>query len=95
MVYFQNIPVSNSTKQTSSLPLKKILRLIEQMEAHSREAPLLSTLYNSLANAYQQRNSSQQDSELAIQAYEKAICLQRKLNFKTDLAETLLKQGNL
>lgn len=65
------------------------------MEANSEEAPLLATLYNSLANAYQQRNSSHQDRELAIQAYEKAISLQKKFNFRSDLAETLLKQGNL
>ncbi|BAZ63531.1 hypothetical protein NIES4105_92570 [Calothrix sp. NIES-4105] len=88
-------PIKNPSKETSSLPLEEILRLIEQIEAQGEEAPLLATLYDSLANAYQQRGNSHQNRQMAIQAYEKAISLEKKLNLKTDLAESLFRLGNL
>jgi tetratricopeptide (TPR) repeat protein len=83
------------SKEPGGLPLEEILRLIEQIEAEEQESPLLSTLYDSLAKAYQQRYQSSQNRQLAIQAYEKAIALQTKLGLKADLAESLENLGNL
>ena len=82
-------------KEPGGLPLEEILRLIEQIEAQEKEAPLLATLYESLAEAYEQRYHSQQERQLAIKAYEKAIALQTKLGLKADLASSLEKLGNL
>ncbi len=90
-------PVQQTTtpKKTSGLPLEEILRLIEQIELQDRESPLLATLYDSLAQAYQQRYHGNQERQLAIQAYEKAIALQKKLGLKADLASSLESLGNL
>jgi tetratricopeptide (TPR) repeat protein len=82
-------------EEPGGLPLEEILRLIEQIEAQEKEAPLLATLYDSLAKAYEQRYRSQQERQLAIKAYEKAIALQTKLGLKADLASSLEKLGNL
>ncbi|MEH2230363.1 MAG: tetratricopeptide repeat protein, partial [Nostoc sp.] len=82
-------------EEPGGLPLEEILRLIEQIEAQEKEAPLLATLYESLAEAYEQRYRSQQERQLAIKAYEKAIALQTKLGLKADLASSLEKLGNL
>ncbi|MEH1957405.1 tetratricopeptide repeat protein [Nostoc sp.] len=83
------------SEEPGGLPLEEILRLIEQIEAQEKEAPLLATLYESLAEAYEQRYHSQQERQLAIKAYEKAIALQTKLGLKADLASSLEKLGNL
>ena len=82
-------------QEPGGLPLEEILRLIEQIEAQEKEAPLLATLYESLAEAYEQRYHSQQERQLAIKAYQKAIALQTKLGLKADLAGSLEKLGNL
>lgn len=82
-------------QEPGGLPLEEILRLIEQIEAQEKEAPLLATLYESLAEAYEQRYHSQQERQLAIKAYQKAIALQTKLGLKADLASSLQKLGNL
>ncbi|KAB8318123.1 tetratricopeptide repeat protein, partial [Tolypothrix campylonemoides VB511288] len=96
----ENISVSRTLsmtapKQTVGLPLEEILRLIEEIEAQGKESPILATLYDSLAQAYQQRYDSPQEREMAIEAYEKAIALQTKLELKADLADSLKKLGNL
>ena len=96
----ENISVSRTLstttpKQTGGLPLEEILRLIEQIEAQGKESPILATLYDSLAQAYQQRYDSPQEREMAIEAYEKAITLQTKFGLKADLAESLKNLGNL
>ena len=83
------------SEEPIGLPLEEILQLIEQIEAQTKEAPLLATLYESLAEAYEQRYHSQQERQLAIKAYEKAIALQTKLGVKADLARSLKKLGNL
>ncbi|MDM9583507.1 tetratricopeptide repeat protein [Nostoc sp. GT001] len=88
--------ISNTvSEEAGRLPLEEILRLIEQIEAQEKEAPLLATLYESLAEAYQQRYDSPQERQLAIKAYQKAIALQTKLGLKADLASSLEKLGNL
>ena len=99
-VEIANISVSNpisrtAPKEIGGLPLEEILRLIEQIEAEEKEAPLLATLYDSLARAYQQRYDSYQERQLAIKAYEKAITLQRKLGLQADLASSLKNLGDL
>ena len=99
-VEIANISVSNpisriAPKEIGGLPLSEILRLIEQIEAEEKEAPLLATLYDSLARAYQQRYDSYQERHLAIKAYEKAITLQTKLGLQADLASSLKNLGNL
>ncbi|WP_017316750.1 tetratricopeptide repeat protein [Mastigocladopsis repens] len=86
---------TTAPKQTVGLPLEEILRLIEQIEAQGKESPILATLYDSLAQAYQQRYDSAQERQLAIEAYEKAIALQTKLGLKADLADSLKKLGDL
>ncbi|MGI2909066.1 tetratricopeptide repeat protein, partial [Tolypothrix sp. VBCCA 56010] len=92
----QSLSVSKTIpKEIGGLPLEEILRLISQIEAEGKEAPLLATLYDSLAKAYQQRDRSSQDRKLAIQAYENAIALQKKLELKADLASSLKNLGNL
>ncbi|MGH8002553.1 MAG: tetratricopeptide repeat protein, partial [Brasilonema sp.] len=86
---------TSEPKETSGLPLEEILRLIEQIEAQGKESPILATLYDSLAQAYEQRYHSPQERRLAIEAYEKAIALQRQLGLKADLADSLKNLGNL
>ncbi|GAX40934.1 putative TPR domain protein [Tolypothrix sp. NIES-4075] len=91
----QHTLLKSVPKEIGGLPLEEILRLISQIEAEGKEAPLLATLYDSLASSYQQRDRSSQDRKLAIQAYEKAIALQKKLELKADLASSLENLGNL
>ncbi|MCC2692614.1 tetratricopeptide repeat protein [Nodularia sp. LEGE 04288] len=87
---FQSAP-----EDIGGLPLEEILQLIAQIEAEGKEAPLLATLYESLAKAYEQRYENHQNRQLAIQAYQKAIALQTKLGLKADLADSLKNLGNL
>ncbi|KAB8333922.1 tetratricopeptide repeat protein [Scytonema tolypothrichoides VB-61278] len=87
--------LSSEPKEASGLPLQEILRLISQIEAQGKESPILATLYDSLAQAYQQRYDSPQDRRLAIEAYEKAIALQTQLGLKADLADSLQNLGDL
>jgi tetratricopeptide (TPR) repeat protein len=83
------------TKEVGGLPLEEILRLIDNIEAQGKDSPLLSTLYDSLGQAYQQRYDNYENRKLAIGAYEKAIALQTKLNLKADLASSWENLGNL
>jgi tetratricopeptide (TPR) repeat protein len=102
-VEIQNIANSNIgyvtsktvTKEVSGLPLEEILRLIDNIESQGKDSPLLSTLYDSLGQAYQQRYDNAENRKLAIAAYEKAIALQTKLNLKADLASSWENLGNL
>jgi tetratricopeptide (TPR) repeat protein len=82
-------------KEIGGLPLEEILRLIKEIEAGGKDAPLLATLYDSLASSYQQRDRSSQDRKFAIEAYKKAIALQKKFDLKADLASSWEKLGNL
>ncbi len=97
----ENISLSQYTllksvpKEIGGLPLEEILRLIKQIEAEGKEAPLLATLYDSLALSYQQRDRSSSDRKFAIEAYKKAIALQKKFELKADLASSWEKLGNL
>ena len=83
------------TKEVGGLPLEEILRLIDNIEAQGKDSPLLSTLYDSLGQVYQQRYDNSENRKLAIAAYEKAIALQTKLNLKADLASSWENLGNL
>ncbi len=85
----------SAPEEIGGLPLEEILQLIARIESEGTEAPLLATLYESLAKAYEQRYENHQNRQLAIQAYQKAIALQRKLGLKADLADSLKNLGNL
>jgi tetratricopeptide (TPR) repeat protein len=78
------------------LPLEELQQLIEQIEQQQgKEAPLLASLYDSLGQTYAQRYRSGNGRQLAIQAYERAIKLQQKLNLKAELADSFWRLGNL
>jgi tetratricopeptide (TPR) repeat protein len=91
----QHTLLKSVPKEIGGLPLEEILRLIKEIEAEGKEAPLLATLYDSLASSYQQRDRSSQDRKFAIEAYKKAIALQKKFELKADLASSWEKLGNL
>ena len=90
-----NVTSKSLTQRFDGLPLEEVLKLIDSVEFQGKDSPLLATLYNSLGQAYQELEDYPQNRELVIQAYEKAVNLQTKLNLKADLAGSLSQLGNL
>ena len=87
----KKIPVDRTQPE-----LTELLLLIEQIEQQDgRDAPPLAALYEQLGQIYAHRMSSDNDRQFAIQAYKRAIQLQRKLGAKAELAESLERLGNL
>jgi tetratricopeptide (TPR) repeat protein len=76
--------------------LAALLQWIEQLEQQQgRDAPQLASLYERLGQVYAQRGDSGTHRQFAIQAYRRAIQLQRKQASKAELAESLEQLGNL
>jgi tetratricopeptide (TPR) repeat protein len=94
--------ISVSAPETDSflLPLEDLQELIAATEQQQgADAPLLSTLYSRLAQVYQSRvergeaKNLQEERDLAVEYYQKAIALQTKLKQDAALAQTLLNLG--
>ncbi|MFM7526971.1 MAG: tetratricopeptide repeat protein [Nodosilinea sp.] len=91
-------PTPPSTKPPAHLEpqLADLLALIEQIEQQQgRDAPPLADLYDQLGEFYRQRTLSGPNRQFAIQAYQRAIQLQRQLGVTAELAESLERLGNL
>jgi tetratricopeptide (TPR) repeat protein len=83
------------------LPLEDLQNLITATEKREgTEAPLLGTLYSRLAQVYQRRieqgeaKNLQEEKDLVIANYKKAIALQTKLMQDSALLSTLIDLGN-
>ena len=87
------------TNQT--LPIAELEKQISQIQAKNANFPALAILYDRLGQAYHERISSgnaenlQVDIDQAIASFQRAIELQRELNLKSDLGNTLIKFGHL
>ena len=94
---FENREVE--TNQT--LPITELEKQISQIQAQNANSPALATLYDRLGQAYSEQISSgksknlQVDIDQAITSFQQAIELQRKLNLKSDLGNTLIRLGHL
>ncbi len=82
------------------LPLEDLQQLITATEQQQgTEAPLLGTLYSRLAQVYQGRiergeaENLEEERDLAIASYQKAIAVQTNLKQEAALAQTLLNLG--
>jgi tetratricopeptide (TPR) repeat protein len=94
---FENREVE--TNQT--LPIAELEKQISQIQAKNANSPALAILYDRLGQAYTERITSgnsknlQVDIDQAIASFQQAIELQRKLNLKLDLGNTLIRLGHL
>ncbi len=84
------------------LPLADLKELIARTEQfQGKEAPLLATLYDRLGRVYRHRlvrgeaEDAQQEQQLAIQAFEQAIALQRQLGTDASLIYSLKRLGDV
>jgi tetratricopeptide (TPR) repeat protein len=84
-----------------TLSITELEKQISQIQAQNANSPALATLYDRLGQAYSERISSgksknlQADIDQAIASFQQAIELQRRLNFKSDLGNTLIRLGHL
>jgi tetratricopeptide (TPR) repeat protein len=99
--YEHFLPPSLPDVDSFLLPLEDLQELITATEQREgTEAPLLGTLYSRLAQVYQRRieqgetNNLQKERDLAIENYQKAIVLQRKLAQESILVDTLSRLGD-
>jgi len=83
------------------LPIAELEKQISQIQAQNANSPALATLYDRLGQAYAEQINSgksknlQADIDQAIASFQQAIKLQRELNFKSDLGNTLTRLGHL
>jgi tetratricopeptide (TPR) repeat protein len=96
----RNVPLSFSESDSFFLPLEDLQELIAATEQREgAEAPLLGTLYGRLAQVYQRRiergeaKNLQEERNLAIENYQKAIALQTELHQDSNLINTLIDLG--
>jgi tetratricopeptide (TPR) repeat protein len=94
-------PLSFSESDSFLLPLEDLQKLIAKTEQREGiEAPLLGTLYSRLAQVYQRRiergetRNLQEERDLAIESYQKAIALRKKLGQEITLVNTFNRLGD-
>ncbi len=76
--------------------LLQLLQRIEQLEqAPEPDLLQLATLFEQLGVVYASRGQSVSNHQFAIQAYQRAIHLQRQLGHQAELADSLTKLGDL
>ena len=87
---------SRGEQRKGALSVEELLRLIESVEAQQGEdAPLLSSLYGQLGEAYDNRGGSGAERHFAIEAYEAAVASQRRQGLREELAKSLYRLGKL
>jgi tetratricopeptide (TPR) repeat protein len=93
-VEVQNTPNSDFFIEFAQ-QIKELKELIKNLQAQDPHSPLLASLYNRLADLYQNRldqgtfEDYQQEQSLAIQALHSAIALQEAQNLQAELASSL------
>ncbi|NJM74971.1 MAG: hypothetical protein HC852_03345 [Acaryochloridaceae cyanobacterium RU_4_10] len=94
------MPSSFSEPDSFLLPLEDLQNLIATTEQREgTAAPLLGTLYSRLAQVYQRRieqgkaENLQEEKDLVIANYKKAIALQTLLNQDSAIVNTLIDLG--
>jgi tetratricopeptide (TPR) repeat protein len=92
----ENTPVSNLDSSADlSLQIKELNEQINVLKAQDHQSTTLASLYNRLANLYQQRLDSgqfkdyRQEQAQAIEAIRAAISLQEAQNLEVDFATSL------
>jgi tetratricopeptide (TPR) repeat protein len=88
-------------EMNQTLPIEEIEKQISQIQTQNANSPALATLYDRLGRAYRERIRSgksrnlQVDIDQAIFSFQQAIELQKKLNLKPDLGNSLIRLGQL
>jgi tetratricopeptide (TPR) repeat protein len=97
----QMIFTDQEGEMNQTLPIAELEKQIRQIQAKNANSPALAILYDRLGEAYRDKIRSgnsknlQVDIDQAITSFQQAIELQRKLNLKSDLGNTLIRLGHL
>ncbi len=100
----EHLPVivtDRARESNLTLPIAELQKQIGQIQAQNAHSPALAVLYDRLGQAYHERICSGKSHNLsadisqAIVSFEQAIDLQRELNLKSDLGNSLIRLGYL
>jgi tetratricopeptide (TPR) repeat protein len=91
------IDSSFKPESASDLPIDELLEQVAQISAKNPNSATLSTLFDRLGQAYRDRigGNGAENREIAIEYFQRALVIQKKLNLKRSKIYTLFRLGEV